>query len=339
MAKRVGIDKDAVVRAAAKIADDHGWDALTLARVAKKLRIRSPSLYNHVGGLEGLRRELKLLALRDLNAALSRATIGKSRDDAVRGLAAAYRAFVKRHPGTYAATMVAAPKNDPAMEAAASNIVETILSVLSGYGLDRREGLHAIRALRSTVHGFAALEIAGGFGIPLDVDKSFEWLVSALLAGLSAACSQMIHVNRNYGEFSHAARVDSNPRNCYKRCTSTSLRVYPPQQPWVGFLWLIDTSGKGPSGDRRERFRENSRIERSAEVSGTPALHRRTRRGDRCRIHWSPRSARRRDLRPSARETPDLATQSDFGAASSGTGLPASVTNNRMVQAFSATGR
>ena len=190
MAKRVGIDKDAVVRAAAKIADDHGWDALTLARVAKKLRIRSPSLYNHVGGLEGLRRELKLLALQDLNEALSRATIGKSRDDAVRGLAAAYRAFVKRHPGTYAATMVAAPKNDPAMEAAAGHIVETILSVLSGYGLDRSEGLHAIRALRSTVHGFAALEIAGGFGIPLDVDKSFEWLVSALLAGLSAACSQ-----------------------------------------------------------------------------------------------------------------------------------------------------
>jgi len=75
------------------------------------------------------------------------------------------------------------------MEAAASNIVETILSVLSGYGLERREGLHAIRALRSTVHGFAALEIAGGFGIPLDVDKSFDWLVSALLAGLSAACS------------------------------------------------------------------------------------------------------------------------------------------------------
>ena len=186
MAKRVGIDRDAVIRAAAKIADDRGWDGLTLASVAKKLRIRSPSLYNHVGGLEGLRRELKLAALRDLNVDLTRATIGKSRDDAVHGLATAYRAFVKRHRGTYAATMVAAPKNDPAMEAAASNIVETILSVLGGYGLDRREGIHAVRALRSTVHGFAALEIAGGFGIPLDVDKSFEWLVSALLAGLSA---------------------------------------------------------------------------------------------------------------------------------------------------------
>ena len=187
MAKRVGIDRDAVVRAAAKIADDEGWDALTLARVAGKLRVRSPSLYNHVGGLEALRRELKLLVMRELNTALTRATIGKSRDDAVRALAAAYRAFVKRHPGTYAATMVAAPKNDPAVEAAAGHLVETCLSVLSGYGLDRREGIHAIRALRSAVHGFAALEVAGGFGIPLDVDKSFDWLVSSLLKGLSSS--------------------------------------------------------------------------------------------------------------------------------------------------------
>jgi AcrR family transcriptional regulator len=190
MAKRVGINRDAVVRAAAKIADHDGWDALTLARVAKKLRVRSPSLYNHVGGLEGLRRELKLRALRDLNAALSRATIGKSRDDAVRGLAASYRAFVKHHPGTYAATMVAAPKNDPAVEAAAGQVVETCLSVLSGYELERRDGLHAIRAMRSAVHGFVALEIAGGFGIPLDVDKSFDWLVSALLKGLAVSRSQ-----------------------------------------------------------------------------------------------------------------------------------------------------
>jgi hypothetical protein len=36
-----------------------------------------------------------------------------------------------------------------------------------------------------------------------------------------------------------------------------------------------------------------------------------------------------------ARETPDLATQSDLGAARSGNGMPASVTNNRLVQAFS----
>ena len=187
MAKRVGIDKDAVVRAAAKIADEQGWDALTLARLAKKLRVQSPSLYNHVGGLEALRRELKMLALRELGATAARATVGKSRDDAVRGLAAAYRAFVKRHPGIYAATMVTAVQRDPELSAAGDQIVETCLSVMAGYGLDRREGIHAVRALRSAVHGFTALEAAGGFGIPVDVDQSFDWLVTALLKGLAPA--------------------------------------------------------------------------------------------------------------------------------------------------------
>lgn len=180
------------MRAAQKIADAKGWDSLTLAKVAAKLRIQSPSLYNHVGGLEELHRELKLLALRELGAVLGRATIGKSRDDAVRALASAYRTFVKQHPGIYAATMITAVRSDAELKAAGDEIVETCLAVLHGYGLNRRDGIHAVRAMRSAVHGFVALESAGGFGIPLDVDESFEWLVSALLGGFSTRRSSKL---------------------------------------------------------------------------------------------------------------------------------------------------
>jgi AcrR family transcriptional regulator len=186
LATRAGIDKEAVVRAAAKIADDKGWDALTLAEVAAKLRIRPPSLYNHIGGMTGLRRELGLLAARELGAALARATVGKSRDDAVRGLATAYRAFVKRRAGIYAATMIAPARNDAEIKAAGDEVIDTCLAVLSGYGFRGDDGIHAVRAMRSAVHGFCALESAGGFGIPLDVDKSFEWLVDSLIVGLAA---------------------------------------------------------------------------------------------------------------------------------------------------------
>jgi AcrR family transcriptional regulator len=183
---RAAIDQGAVVRAAAKIADDKGWDALTLADVAAKLRIRPPSLYNHIGGMTGLRRELALLAARELGAALVRATVGKSRDDAVRGLADAYRAFVKRHPGIYAATMIAPVRNDVEIKAAGDDVINTCLSVLGGYGFRGGDGIHAVRAMRSAVHGFCALEGAGGFGLPLDVDKSFKWLVDALIVGLAS---------------------------------------------------------------------------------------------------------------------------------------------------------
>ena len=46
------------------------------------------------------------------------------------------------------------------------------------------DALHAVRALRATVHGFATLEIAGGFGLPLDCDESFRRLVQVLILGM-----------------------------------------------------------------------------------------------------------------------------------------------------------
>ncbi|NJK33124.1 MAG: helix-turn-helix transcriptional regulator [Deltaproteobacteria bacterium] len=60
------IDLDRVIQTAAALADEHGYDAVTLARVAEQLGIRIPSLYNYISGLDGLRREMALWALRQL---------------------------------------------------------------------------------------------------------------------------------------------------------------------------------------------------------------------------------------------------------------------------------
>ena len=68
-------------------------------------------------------------------------------------------------------------------------MINVCLAVLRGYGLDRRAALHALRGLRSAVHGFATLEVAGGFGIPLSIDESFAWLVDCFVGGLKAAGS------------------------------------------------------------------------------------------------------------------------------------------------------
>lgn len=57
--------------------------------------------------------------------------------------------------------------------------------MVASFGLRGEEGLHAVRGLRSVVHGFATLEVAGGFGLPLDCDESFRRLVMALASGLA----------------------------------------------------------------------------------------------------------------------------------------------------------
>ncbi len=92
MASRAGLDRAAVVQAAARLADEAGGKEVTLADLAAHLGVRTPSLYNHIAGQEGLRRELALLGTRELATRLSRATIGKAKDDAILAMAHAYRA-------------------------------------------------------------------------------------------------------------------------------------------------------------------------------------------------------------------------------------------------------
>lgn len=186
MPARAGLDRAAVLRAAATLADAEGFEAVTLARLAAELGVRPPSLYNHVEGLEGLRRELALLGLRELSQRLGRAAVGKAGDDALTALADSYRRFAHERPGLYPATLRAPDPHDAELNALAEELLAIILAVLAGYELHGAEALHATRGLRSLLHGFVALEAGGGFGLPLDLDESYRRLVATFTSGLRA---------------------------------------------------------------------------------------------------------------------------------------------------------
>jgi AcrR family transcriptional regulator len=184
---RMGLDAERVVDAAAAIADADGLHAATLARVAEQLGVRAPSLYNHIDGRDALRRAIALRGVRDLTAALRTAAVGRSGPEALTAAARAYRAYAIAHPGRYAATVGAPAVDDAEHRAAAAETVEVMLAVLRHWALDGDDAVHAVRAFRSAVHGFVALETGGGFGLPLDLDASFERLVATLAAGLDGS--------------------------------------------------------------------------------------------------------------------------------------------------------
>ncbi|MEO7912038.1 MAG: TetR-like C-terminal domain-containing protein [Roseiflexaceae bacterium] len=193
MPPKAGLDHATVVQAAAALADTAGIGQLRLADLAARLGVRTPSLYNHIAGLPGLRRDLALLGTRELGARLSRAAIGKSGDTAIQAIAQAYRAFVIEHPGLYAATVrsgLLVDQPDPELNTAQQDAVDVVLMVLSAYQLSGTDAYHAVRGLRSVIHGFATLEASGGFGIPMDLDISFQQLIQIFIAGLRASSSQ-----------------------------------------------------------------------------------------------------------------------------------------------------
>lgn len=176
------------MEAAAALADEEGvGEQLSLARLAERLGVRKPSLYNHVAGVGDLRRELALVGLRELGRSLSRAAIGRAGKEGLFALAEAHRRFVKQRPGLYEATVrsyrLYAP-NDPELGAAEGEALEVVLAVLASCGVSGEEAIHAARGLRSVAHGFATLEEGGGFGMDVDADESFRRLVRAFVDGL-----------------------------------------------------------------------------------------------------------------------------------------------------------
>jgi AcrR family transcriptional regulator len=174
-----------VVDLAVALVDDEGLGALTLAAVAGRAGVAVPSLYKHIGSLAELRAAVALVGVRELVRVSSAATVGLAADDALRAVGHGIRDFARRHPGLYAATQVA-PGDDAELAAAAADAVGVMAAVLRGFGLPAERSVDAIRAARSAIHGFVTLEAGGGFGMPDDVDHSFEALLDLLVAGVRA---------------------------------------------------------------------------------------------------------------------------------------------------------
>lgn len=184
---RAGLTRTGVVAAAATIADDRGMEAVTLANLADDLGVRTPSLYNHIAGLPDLRQELALFALRQLETRIREATSGTPGADGLYAFARAYRAYAREHPGLYTAiARGAGPADDPALALASEDLVELALGVLPEDLGNQDDRLHAVRGLRSLIHGFVSIEAIGGFGLALDTDESFARAIATFVAGLQA---------------------------------------------------------------------------------------------------------------------------------------------------------
>jgi AcrR family transcriptional regulator len=187
MAKRRVLTPESVVQTAAELVNEAGSvDAVTLNRLADVLDVKVPSLYNHVDGLAGLRRDLTLLALRELVRQLRQAVRGAAGREALLHVAHAYRAFAQDNPGLYPLVLAAPPPGDQVLGELSEDLVSMLRLLMASYGLHGDEAIHAIRGLRSIVHGFVSLEQAGGFGMAISLEDSYQRLIEIFLDGIAS---------------------------------------------------------------------------------------------------------------------------------------------------------
>jgi AcrR family transcriptional regulator len=189
--KRRRLNSEVVLETAVQLCNGLGPEQLSLALLAQTLGVKPPSLYNHIASLEALIRLLCIEAIRQLGQCLQAAAVGLAGRQALWAIAKAQRDFARRQPGLYRLTW-RSYEDDPALQAASKTLLTVVLAVLAGYGLHGSAAIHAARALRASIGGFVLLEQSAGFGLPLDVDESFERLLQMLDVGLSAQAAKTL---------------------------------------------------------------------------------------------------------------------------------------------------
>ncbi|WP_327137704.1 WHG domain-containing protein [Streptomyces sp. NBC_01340] len=181
---RAGLTPDRVVEAAADLADEVGVENVTLSALARRFGVKDASLYSHVKNLRDLRTRVALLAAGEMIDGIATAIAGRAGKDALVAFAGAYRTYALAHPGRYAATHA---QIDPAVGAASDafrRTAEITYGMLHAYGLSEPDLTDAVRLLRSTFHGFCALEAIGGFHAARDVQTSWERALDGLHTAL-----------------------------------------------------------------------------------------------------------------------------------------------------------
>jgi AcrR family transcriptional regulator len=177
---RAGITGERLTRTAAELADEIGFDGVTVSAVARRLGVKDPSLYAHIDNGRELKVRVALLALEEMADQAAAALAGRAGKDALVAFANAYRDYAKKHPGRYASAQF---ELDPetAANSAAPRHAEMMRAILLGYDLPEPEQTDAVRFLGSTFHGYVSLELAGGFRhTPREADASWAWALDNL---------------------------------------------------------------------------------------------------------------------------------------------------------------
>lgn len=181
---RQGLTTERVAAAAGELADSLGLERLTVAAVARHFGVADASLYGHVRSREALLHQVAVRAAAAFADRLALGVAGRSGRQALTGFADAYRAFAVAHPGQYAATQLQLPAEVGSDSQGHLRMIELSYATLRGYRIEEPDLTDAIRFVRSTLHGFAALETTRGFGHPRDLNASWHRILDAVHTAL-----------------------------------------------------------------------------------------------------------------------------------------------------------
>ena len=183
-----GLTKDLILAEAVACMESTGQPVVSLHEVARRLGVKTPSLYNRIKTPKEVRYEIFQYAIGQFVANQRAATANKRKDEAVRAFAEAYHTFATENKGLYRLIMSIPSEEDERAKEVAIPLLETVVEILTDYGLTEESVAHWQQVFRAILHGFISEEDLGYFYYykSIDLKKSRDIAVQCFLDGLHA---------------------------------------------------------------------------------------------------------------------------------------------------------
>ena len=179
------ISKSEVIATASKIADENGLHNVSLKIVAERLKIKTPSLYNHIENLDDLLREVAHQGMRTMNERMEKIAIGKSGKTAIKAVSIEYLNFRIEHPGVYETIQWATWNGSETTMQIFGNYLSLLKTLILSCGTEDEQVEDILNILTGVIHGYTTLQLRYAFDNPEEVQTNLAKALDVVLLGVS----------------------------------------------------------------------------------------------------------------------------------------------------------
>lgn len=152
------ISRERIIETAANLSNKAGLENVSLKMIAEELKIKSPSLYNHVSSLDDIKKQLMLYGWKQIEKLTIEAAVGVTGYEALKNMCYAFYDYAINNKGIFTAMKTV-------------NISDENIN-------------HIIRTLRSFLEGFSLLVNNNAFGNPVSIKESFDLSLEIIINGI-----------------------------------------------------------------------------------------------------------------------------------------------------------
>lgn len=178
------IDKELLIKEAAHMVNKIGIENLSLKILAAELGVKSPSLYNHVDGLDDLKKQIMLYGWKEMEDKIIQAVIGYTGYDAIRVICHAFREYAIENQGVFSAMLWYNQFENEQARDATSKMFSVFFKVTKSLNISQENCYHLVRMFRGFLEGFVLLENHHAFGNKQPIEDSFELSIDILIEGM-----------------------------------------------------------------------------------------------------------------------------------------------------------